>query len=150
MATREPMMIHQATSVQARARCGPTAAAAIRYLVHQVPGPSHKIPYRQLPSRRQGSLPHMQASLSTGLHRTHKYRQDCQASLPGPIITPFLPGAPSLGPPAAGPSTWCTRYHLHALGRPPAEPSAASCHIHGHMTMHSWQLSPAALCCDHV
>ena len=33
MATREPMVIHRATSVQARARCGPTAAAAIGYLV---------------------------------------------------------------------------------------------------------------------
>ena len=36
MATREPMVIHRATSVQARARCGPTAAAAIGYLVEQV------------------------------------------------------------------------------------------------------------------
>ena len=132
MATREPMVIHQATSVQARATCGPTAATAIRYLVHQVPGPSHKISYRQLPSRRQGSLPHMQASLSIRLHRAHTYRQECQASLPGPVNTPSIPGAPrsATAPPAAAheclvhqvPSP-CTRQDPCRI---PAEPSACT------------------------
>ena len=118
MASGKLMLIHQATAVQARVTGGATAvAAAVGYLVHQVLSLSHNVSYRQPLSRRGGSPPHMQAGLTVRPHRTHKYRQERQASLPNPVNTPFLPGAPSIGPPAAGPSTWCTKYCPHALGR---------------------------------